>query len=248
MDITRIREFLNRADGVSAWQLRRSTREAMTVIRLPGIYSLADGRLRREPNPYPREVITAPSENVQVVVYSEFEADGGNWRGNALGQLTSNDPAAVKPVIDSLVAGARSQKNNPYPLPDSGEQYPEVELADRDLIDLDGAELLDRAQRFNDAVVDAARDVPGIDISNLELFIRRSQVEVETSSGISLAYPATRVDAELCFLARPDEGRFGEMTARLSARRMRDLVPAAIVAEYGGMARDIALAGPPQAW
>jgi len=248
MNIEKIRDFLNNAEGVTDWQLRHVSRDNTTIIRLPGIYTIKDGRFLREPNPHPREVITAPSETVQINVYSEFKADGSTWRGDTIGQLTSDDPAALKPVVDSLVDGARSQKNKPYPLTDGSERYPEVELADPELADLDAPGLTGLTQRFNDGVVAAAERLERVDVSNIELFVRRTRTRVLTSTGVSVGSTSTRVDVELCFLARPDDIHFGEHTARLTARRLGDLEPDAIVAEAGTMARDIALAGAPPAW
>jgi predicted Zn-dependent protease len=58
----------------------------------------------------------------------------------------------------------------------------------------------------------------------------------------------TRISAEICFLARLSEHKVGEHTSRLEVRRLADLDPEAIVAEYGSAARNIALAGAPPTW
>jgi PmbA protein len=248
MNLEHIRDFLNRADGVTAWQLTRRLSEETTIIRLPGIYTVENGRFTSEPNPHPREVITTPAETVYVTIYCEHESDGHTWRGNAIGQITSDADDALKQTVDALVAGARSQKNEPFPLPGPDDRYEDVELADPEVLDLDQAVLIRKAQEFNDGIVRAAADLDQVDISNLELFIRRARVRFETSSGIELEYPATRINVEACFLARPADDKVGEHTARLAARHLAAFDPREIVTGWGAIARDIALAGPPQNW
>jgi predicted Zn-dependent protease len=245
MDINRIASALDRAEGISAWLLHHQVRDETTVIRLPGIYSVAAGRLRVEANPHPREVISVRSESAHARVFSEFRADGEAWRGDAWGQLETDEETALPPVLAGLVAAARSQQNRPFPLPGPDEEYPDTALADPDLAGQDAAARLDRARAFIDAVVAATARLDRIAVSNVELFIHRLDTRFRTSAGIALDYPATRVSTEVCFLARPGGDKVGEHTARLEARRLADLDPAAIVAEYGIAARDIALAGPP---
>ena len=248
MNLEHIRDFLNRTDGVNAWQLTRRLSEETTIIHLPGIYAVKDGRFTSEPNRYPREVITTPAETLYVTVYCEHESDGHTWRGDAVGQITSDTDDALKQTVDALVAGARSQKNEPFPLPGPDDRYEEVELADPELLGLDQTALVHKAREFNDGIGRAATDLGQVDVSNLELFISRVRVRFETSSGIEIEYPATRINAEVCFLARPDGDKVGEHTARLAARHLAALDPQEIVSGWGTIARDIALAGPPQDW
>ena len=245
MDAKRIADQLARTEGVDNWHFLLQQREETTIIRLPGIYTVRDGKLGSEPNPRPREVITAPSESAHAWLFSRFDEDGKEWRGDAYGQLTSDDPARVAPVLAALVGAARSQKNELFPLPGKDEPYPEVKLADPDLAGVDSGQLLARAQAFIDGIVAEAAELESVDVSNVELFITRMQNRLRTSAGVELDYPGTRLTAEVCFLARPGEDKVGEHTARLRTRRLFDLDPKVIVSEYGGASRDIALAGAP---
>lgn len=248
MNLERIGNYLSKADGVSDWILTSREADALTVIRLPGIYTAESGRFISQDNAYPREVISSPSETVEVTIYSAFEADGADWLGDASGQFTSDDEKTVKAVVDNLVSACRGQRNRPFPLPGKDERYPEMELADPQLSGLDHTALLDRAQEFNNRIVAACADKPGVAVSNLETFIHRTSLRVLTSAGRELRHPTTRIDVEICFLGRPAEDKVGEHTARLSCRRLSDLNPEAIVAEYASAARDIALASPPPHW
>ncbi|MFO7676211.1 MAG: metallopeptidase TldD-related protein [bacterium] len=245
MDTKRITAALERAGDISAWFLTHERREETTVIRLPGIYSVAGGGLRVEPNPHPREVISVRSETAHCRVFSGFEVDGASWRGDAAGQFTGDDDASMAEVIAGLVAAARSQKNQPFPLPGADETYPDTRLADPELEKLDPAALPARVRAFIDGVVSEAARLDGIEVSNVELFVRRLNLGFRSSAGHAFDYPATRVSAEVCFLARPGADRVGEHTARLEARSLVAFDPAAIVSDYGIAARDIALAGPP---
>ncbi|MFO7638273.1 MAG: metallopeptidase TldD-related protein [bacterium] len=248
MDSYRITSALARAGDVCAWFLNHERREETTVIRLPGIYSVTGGKLRVEPNPHPREVISVRSETARCRVYSEFEAGGAKWRGDAVGQFTADDDEALAEVIAGLVAAARSQQNPPFPLPGAHETHPNTQLADPELEKLDPAELPARARAFIDAVVSETARLDRVEVSNVELFVRRLNCSFRSSAGHEFDYPATRVSAEVCFLARPEGDKVGEHTARLEARSLAALDPAAIVEEYGIAARDIALAGPPPAF
>jgi predicted Zn-dependent protease len=104
--------------------------------------------------------------------------------------------------------------------------------------------LLARVQQFSDDVLRATAAEAGVDVSNLEVFIRRFRTRVETGTGIRIEYPATRADAEICFIARFGD-KVAEHTARLHARRFEDLNPEELARTNAGYARAIAQAGPP---
>jgi predicted Zn-dependent protease len=229
---------------VAGWTLRRIETDATTVIRLPGIYTIREGQFLRQSNPHPREVIISPSEEVWVTVYGRHKADGNEYMGEAVGQFVSDEASAVKETLATLAAAACAQPNKPYPISDDRAAFPQVELADHELLELSYAALAARVQRFSDAVLTAAAAEFGIEVSNLEVFVRRMRNRVETSSGIALEYPATRTDAEICFIARFGN-KVAEHTARPHARRLRDLDPAGLVLMGSVHARGIAQAGPP---
>ncbi len=244
MDYDKIKSIVAKTASLAGWSLRRTETDATTVIRLPGVYTTRDGKFVRHPNPHPREVINAPSKEIWVTVYGRHTADGNEYMGEAIGQFVSDDELAVKETLTSLAAAACGQPNKPYPLVDKTAVYPQVELADRELLDLSPPALLARVQRFSDAVLAATEAELGVDVSNLEVFVRRMRSRVETSSGIVLEYPSTRADAEICFIARFGD-KVAEHTARPHARRLRDLDPEGLVAMGATHARGIAQAVPP---
>ena len=244
MNYDKIKAIVAKTDGLAGWYMRRTETDATTVIRLPSIYTTREGKFVRHQNPHPREVITAPSEEVWVTVYGRHQADGNEYMGEALGQFVSDDESAVKETLAALAAAACGQPNKPYPFIDGGAVFPQVELADHELHELSSTALLARVQRFSEAVMTAAAPEFGIEVSNLEVFVRRMRNRVETSSGIALEYPSTRADAEICFIARFGD-KVAEHTARPHARRLRDLDPERLVLAGSGHARGIAQAGPP---
>ncbi|MEO0077934.1 MAG: metallopeptidase TldD-related protein [candidate division WOR-3 bacterium] len=249
IDLDKVKHQLIRLDRVSGWFLRYVVTEAITVIRLPRIYSIEAGRLISSSNPAPREVIISPGESLYLTVYSRFDADGSEWLGDATSQVLSDEETAIRKVAAELVEAARSERNKPFPLPapdQSGVAHPA--LADPELAGLEWNELLSRAQEFNEQVIAAASRHDQITVSNLELFIRRHKCCFESSTGISVTLPMTRIDVEVCFLARPDEKRTGELTARLSARRLSDIEVDRVVDEYAVAARKVAMARAPQSW
>lgn len=229
---------------IAGWSLRRIETDATTIIRLPGIYTAKEGRFLRQPNPHPREVIMSPSEEVWLKVYGRHQADGNEYMGEAVDQFVSDDESAVKATLTALAEAACTQPNKPYPVIESGAEFPQVELADHELHELSYGALLARVQRFSDAVLNAASGEFGVEISNLEVFVRRLRTHVETSSGILLEYGATHTDAEVCFIARFGD-KVAEHTARPHARRLRDLDPQGLVLMGAVHARGIAQAGPP---
>jgi len=244
MDFDKIKTIAAKTEGLTGWILRHTKTDATTVIRLPGIYTTKDGRFARHPNPHPREVINSPSEEVWVTVYGRHTENGTEYMGEALGQFVSDDEAAVKETLTSLAAAACGQPNKPYPLVDKTAVYPQVELADHGLLDVSHPVLLVRVQQFSDKVMAAAEAELGVDVSNLEVFVRRIRNRVETSSGIALEYPSTRADVEICFIARFGD-KVAEHTARTHARRLIDLDPTELVAMGATHARGICQAGPP---
>ena len=253
MDFNKIRSIVagtapalsaERRLDVAGWTLRRIETDATTVIRVPGIYAIREGKFLRQPNQQPREVIVSPSEEVWVTVYGRHKADGNDYMGEAAGQFVSDDETAVAGTLATLAAAACSQPNKPYPFSDIGAVFPQVELADHELHELSFAALLARVQRFSDAVLRAAAGEFGIEVSNVEVFVRRMRNRIETNSGISLEYPATRTDAEVCFIARFGD-KVAEHTVRPHARRLRDLDPQALVLAGSVHSRGIAQAGPP---
>ena len=244
MDFNKIREIVAKTEGLAGWYLRRTETEATTVIRLPGIYAIREGKSARQPNPHPREVITAPSEEIWVTAYCGHTADGNDYIGEAVGQFVSDDEAAVSETLAGLIAAARTQPNKPYPLVDKTAVYPQVELADHELLELSPPALLARVQRFSEAVMTGAAPEFGIEVSNLEVFVKQTHNRIETGSGIVLEYPSTRADAEICFIARFGD-KVAEHTARPHARRLRDLDPEVLVTKGADHARGIAQAGPP---
>jgi predicted Zn-dependent protease len=246
MNLEKIRAVVAGAPDLAGWILRSTQTDSTTVIRLPGIYTVSEGRFVRHPNPFPREVINAPSEEVWVTVYGRHQTDGVEYMGEALGQFLSDDEAAVKETLATLAAAARSQPNKPYPLVGKTAEYPKVELADHLLLDVSHAAVLAQVQRFSDQLLAAAAGELGIDVSNLEVFIRRMQTRAETSSGVTVEFPSTRADVEVCFIARFGD-KVAEHTSRPHARRLIDLDAAELVEMGSTHARGIAQAGsPPQ--
>jgi predicted Zn-dependent protease len=253
MDFNKIKSIVARAAtalpadrglDVAGWTLRRIEIDATTVIRVPGIYTIREGKSLRQSNPHPREVIMSPSEEIWVTVYGRHQADGSDYMGEAIGQFVSDDETTVMETLTALAAAACTQPNRPYPFGVDHASFPQVELADHEIHELSYGALLARVQRFSDAVLDAAAGEFGIEVSNLEVFVRRMRNRIETSSGTALEYPATRTDAEVCFIARFGD-KVAEHTARPHARRLRDLDPAGLVLTGSMHARGIAQAGPP---
>ena len=247
MDYDKIKAIVARTENLAGWCLRRVETQATTVIRLPGIYTVDAGKFTRHRNPHPREVITAPSEEVWATVYCRHTVDGNEFMGEALGQFVSDDETAVKETLAGLLAAAQGQPNKPYPLVDKTAVFPQVELADHELLDLSPPALLARIQRFSDAVLPASEAEFGIELSNLEVFVRQIRSRVETGTGVAFEVPSTRTDAELCFIARFGE-KAAEHTVRPHARRLRDLDPERLVVMGAAHARGIAQAGPPPQW
>jgi predicted Zn-dependent protease len=244
MDFNKIRDIVAKTEGLAGWCLRRTETEATTVIRLPSIYTVREGKSIRQPNPHPREVITAPSEEVWVTAYCRHSADGNDYIGEAVGQFVSDDEAAVSETLAGLIAAARTQPNKPYPLVDKTAVYPEVELADHELLELSPPALLARVQRFAEAVLTRTAPEFGVEVSNLEVFVKQTRNRIATGSGVALEYPSTMADAEICFVARFGD-KVAEHTARPHARRLRDLDPEVLVTLGADYARGIAQAGPP---
>lgn len=249
MRIDKVREILRATPEVTAWFLYHSEAETNTVIHLPKLYVLDGKRVVAIANSEPREVLLSPSENMFLHLFSAGRTDGEEWMGEGFGQLVSDDASAVRDVLSSLLAGSRSQRNRPFPpLPEPTQTYPDVPLADSELMAATRSGLVSRVRAFTEGVLSRAEQADRVEVSNLELFVRRIRFTLETSSGLSLHADSTRLTSEICFLADLEGGRRGEHTARLSARRFPDLEVESLGQRGADYARSIAAAGSPPAY
>lgn len=246
MNTNRVKPTLLKTAALAGWVLHHIRTDATTVIRLPGIYTVQDGRFVKHPHPHPREVIYAPGEELWLTVYSRHTSAGNEYMGEAKSQLVSDADADVQPTLDGLLAAAQAQPNQPYPLVEADAVYPGVPLTDPKLTQATREVRLAQVQRFLEAVLIQAAAEPAMEVSNLEVFVRLMSNRVETSAGIELEYPSSRVDAEICFIARNGD-RVAEHTARVQARRFDDLNPEALVHTNAAHARALAEAvSPPE--
>jgi predicted Zn-dependent protease len=243
MNTDSIKSALTGIDGLYGWSLRIAETESTTIIRLPTIVTFKDGKPVTTPNPLPHEVITAPTENAFIDAYTK--SDRG--MGQAVGQIESDEPDAVRAAVAPLVAAGLSQSSKPWSLTPGTASFPEVKLADPALAGATPSDIVSRCQQFNEAIVKAASADTDIQVSNIEAFVRRTRQRVLTSTGIALDFPLTRFETEVCFVCRPGQDRVAEYTGRLQARRLADLDPQQIAHLCATSARQIALAGsPPQ--
>jgi len=205
---------------------------------LPGrhgsIFFSDDGVLAEEPAVLVKDGILQPTLMTDLYSFLHMRYRLPGLKLSANGRLEAYD----HPIY------ARMTNTYFLPLPRDKGGMTKVELADPKLIDASRPELLARVQQFSDEVLKATAAESGVDVSNLEVFIRRSRTRLETGTGTRVDCDATRADAEICFIAR-FEDKVAEHTARPHARRFEDLDPGQLVAVNAAHARGIVRAGPP---
>ena len=246
MNLKRIKSTLDKTTGVFGWLLYQQIRQETSALHLPNLYTVEDGKFVRSPNPYPREVISVPGEEVRITVYAKFSAEGNEYIGDATDQVLSDDESALNQLIQSLLANGRSQLNKPFSLPDKNLSYrTDIKLADPLILKSTKPQLLDLVARFNQTIFDSTNQERMVDVSNIELFFKNHHNVLYTSTGIDIEFDSTRADAEICFIARMSDGRVAEATARSHARRIEDLRPVELVRTYADFARSTAQAFAP---
>ncbi len=248
VNIERIKSTLAKTSNLFGWLVRQQTVLGTTVISLPNLYTVENGRFVRSSNQYPREVIYLPSEEIYLTVYVRFNDGGTEYMGEATGQVLSDEQSVLDELIQSLIVNARSLQNKPYSLPSSSQQYKtDILLADPKILTSTKPQLLDLVSEFNSTILKTTNNKESVDVSNIELFIKKHHNALDTSTGINVEFDSTRADAELCFIARLSDGRVAEATARPHARRIQDLRPQELVQTYSDYARKSArAAGPPK--
>jgi predicted Zn-dependent protease len=246
MNIEKIKQTLKNTDGIYGWLIYKQTVQGTSVLHTPNLYTVENGKFIRTGNPYPREVISLPSEEIRITVYARSGANQNEFMGEASDQILSDDESVLKTQVASLVKACQSQKNRLYSLPDKSAVYKtDISLADPKIAKSDKTQLLNEISRFSKEILDATAEQESVDLSNIEIFIKNYHNSLDTSTGINVVFDSTRADIELCFIARLNDDRVAEATARLSARRLEDLNPRELVKDYAGYARSIALSRSP---
>jgi predicted Zn-dependent protease len=246
MNLERIKSVLDKTTGVSGWFIFQQIRYGTTVILLPNLYTVENGKFVRVQNPNPRETISVPGDEVWITLYTKFSADGNEYLGDVTDQVLSDDESTLNLQIKSLIENGRSQRNKPFSLPDKNLSYrTDLKLADPNILNSTKSQLLDLVTRFNQTILDSTNQDKLVDVSNIELFFTNHHNVLSTSTGINIEFDSTRADAEICLIARLNDGRVAEATARSHARRFEDLKPKDLVRTYADFARSTAQASGP---
>jgi predicted Zn-dependent protease len=246
MNLERIKSTLGKTTGVFGWLLRQQTMQETSVLHLPNLYTVENDKFVRSSNPYPREVISMPGEEIRITVYAKFKANGNEYMGEATDQILSDDESALNQSIQSLLTNARSQRNKPFSLPDKSLTYrTDIKIADPLILKSTKPQLIDLVAQFNQTIIDSTNQEKMVDVSNIELFIKNHHNVLYTSTGIAVEFDSTRADTEICFIARLSDDRVAEATARSYTRRFDDLKPDDLVKTYAAYARSIAQASTP---
>ncbi|MBS4016202.1 MAG: hypothetical protein KGZ86_07225, partial [Candidatus Latescibacteria bacterium] len=246
MNIEKIKKVLEKTEGIYGWLIFKQEVQGTSVLHMPNLYTAENGKFTSTVNPDPREVISLPSEEIRITVYARFNTDKEEFMGEASDQILSDDESALKVQIQKLVAAAQTQHNKPYSLPDKSLTYKtDVLMTDPKITESDKVQLLEQINKFNKAILDQTEKEESVDLSNIELFIKNFHNILITSTDVNVQFDSTRADTELCFIARFNDDRVAEATARISSRRISDLNPQELVKNYAGYARSIALSKPP---
>lgn len=246
MNLERIKSILNKTNDIFGWLLRQQIMQETSVLHLPNLYTVENDKFVKSSNPYPREVIAMPGEEVRITLYVKFKADGNEYMGEVTDQVLSDDESCLNQLIQSLMTNACSQRNKPFSLPDKSLTYrTDIKIADPLILKSTKPQLLDLVAQFSQKIIDSTNQEKMVDVSNIELFIKNHHNVLYTSTDIAIEFDSTRADTEICFIARLADGRVAEATARAHARRFEDLRPDELVKTYAGFARSTAQASAP---
>ncbi|MDQ3701753.1 MAG: metallopeptidase TldD-related protein [Chloroflexota bacterium] len=167
----------------------------------------------------------------------------GTVRGVASLKLVPADAGRVVQRLDDAVLMAQLVHNPPYTLAEPA-TYPEVPLADPELVSADGAARA--AQAFAGQLWELVEREAGVRLSAAELFLTYSEVELRNSRGIRVRSAGTRVLSELVLLASGNGAEDAEHFRQIQGRRLADLHLPTAVAEAAQAARDTLRARAPK--
>ncbi len=167
----------------------------------------------------------------------------GTVRGVAGLKLVPADAGRLAQRLDDAVLMAQLVHNPPYALA-APATYPEVPLADPELVSAQGAARA--GQDFAGQLWELVEREAGVRLSASELFLTYSEVELRNSRGIRVASAGTRVLSELVLLAGDGGAEEAEHFRQLQGRRLADLHLPAAVAEAAQAARDTLRARAPR--
>lgn len=236
MDIEKLKSMVEGSDA-SDWQINTEAGRTVAFNLIPRIHIPG-----KEPrlNPQPKEVLLGDLEKVKLTLYDRH----GESIGSSAKELTSSSETYLQETISELLENAHSQNNPLYKLTEAGLEYEDVEIADPKITSSDLAALKRSVLSLRDAMLEEA-DEEGVELSNIEVYLRDTESRLLTSRGIDLSQPATEVHAEFCILAR-DGDEVAEYTAALRGRRLVFVVPEVIVPRYASYARDLCRAVKPK--
>ncbi|TMB84449.1 MAG: hypothetical protein E6J39_03920, partial [Chloroflexi bacterium] len=178
----------------------------------------------------------------EVELFNDHQVDGERVRGSAVVPLGREDLNRLPSILDDGVAMASLVHNPPWTLPERTE-YPEVELADRRLVDVADAvhEARQAAEQIRELVAAAGA---GVRLSAAELFLTAVDEELLNSRGLEISATSTRVLSELNLLAGGEQE--AEFFRQVEVRRLDDLHLPEVVREAASHARDATRARQPR--
>jgi len=178
----------------------------------------------------------------EVELFNDHRVDGERVRGSAVVPLGREDLNRLPSILDDGVAMASLVHNPPWTLPERTE-YPEVELADRRLVDVADAvhEARQAAEQIRELVAAAGA---GVRLSAAELFLTAVDEELLNSRGLEISATSTRVLSELNLLAGGEQE--AEFFRQVEVRRLDGLHLPEVVREAASHARDATRARQPR--
>jgi predicted Zn-dependent protease len=217
---------LARHPGIHDWTVRRRLARGAQVYLVGGAVE---------------SVRSVEREAYEVELFNDHDVEGERRRGSVTVPLARADLGRLCGILDDAVAMAALVHNPPWSLPEPA-PYPDVALADPELIDGDTAAIASGAA---EEIRAAAEQAPaGVRLSSAELFLTATDEEIASSRGIHGQATSTRALMELTLLA--DGEQEAEFFRVAEARRLADVGVADLVTDGARHAQDAARAHAPR--
>ncbi len=178
------------------------------------------------------------TQNFEVSVYTVRESGGRKVLGTSSFRMGPERFADFDELINQAQFAAGLVTNDVFELPEAGQSYPDVEMADPSL----SADLLKKTE---DRVRAAVAKEQGVRLSSAEFFFDRIHTRMVNHRGLDVSQDGTMIELEMILLAKSGSGE-KEFISRLRRRFLADLPLEKEIARSAKLAREANRAQLPQ--
>ena len=223
-------------EGISEWVLETVKQNGVAVLKTPRIcqVSSVSPEIPAETNPDPRLVLGTENKTYKLRVFNVHDKGEGNKVGESFIPLPASYSQQQVTRSVGLLANSAALPDNPlFSFPNPGLKYTRVKIADPEILGCE--DLGKRAVSLMEEIQDNVARHPGVEVADMECFIKNESSDLRTGRGIQIGEVGTKVSVVLS-LATTKGSRRGEYNVTKTARRLKDLDIPQMIETYAGYA------------